>query len=442
MGLRDTDHVAVGSFLRDLETKGFDATTRFSGYGGMSMNTVGGNGSWPWLSMRPPGAKYDYAREAGDLWRNTVAAICFAWIKKNFPEPRPCVRRKKAGGPPEEVPNHELIAILDEGPNPFYDSDTLWGATAVSYFSDGNAYWKKGQTVDGRTKQFWYVPHWQMFPRWDSAGMNFITHYDYIVDGVVIPLRPDQVVHFRNGLDPRNNRYGFTELGCAVREVCTDNEAASYTASTLRNMGIPGFILSPESEDATIEKTQREDMKKLWREEFTGEGRGGLLVNSVRVKMDKVSLTPEELVLDKLRQIPEARICAAIGLRPTVVGLSVGEKQRSYANGQEDRRAAYEDCIIPLQKSLGKQLSRQCRELIKPGECLGWDYSEVQALQEDATNRAKRAVILVQGQLAQQNEGRAMVGLPPVPGGDQFITTSNVAGAAPMIGDNKVGVQE
>jgi hypothetical protein len=181
-------------------------------------------------------------------------------------------------------------------------------------------------------------------------------------------------------------------------------------------------------------------MKELWRKEFTGENRAGLMVNSVKLKLDKVTMTPEELTLDKIRRIPEARICAAIGLRPTVLGLTVGEEQRTYNNGKEDRRAAYDDCLRPLQRQLGKQASRQCPELCKRNERLGWDYSAVPACQEDATDKAKRATILVAGQLATRNEGRSIVGLPrDEKQGDEYVTTLKIPqGADTEIGGNKV----
>jgi HK97 family phage portal protein len=441
VGLRDTDHGAVVDFLRDLETKGASAG-RFSGYGGASLASSGGSyNAFPYLTARPPGAKYDYQLEAGDLWRNTVAAIAFAWIKKNFPVPRMNVARRKKGVGWAEIEGHAAVEVLEE-PNKFYDSDALWAATSVSFHTDGNAYWRKGQTIDGRTREFWYTPHWQMFPRWDSAGKEFITHYDYIVDGERYQLRPDQVVHFRNGIDIRNYRYGNTELGCAVREVCTDNEAASYEASILRNLGIPGFMLSPESDDDDIDEKQRKELKKLWRESFTGEGRGEILVNSVKVKLDKVTLTPEELTLDKIRQIPEARICAAIGPNPMTLGLSVGDSQRTYSNYGEARRASYEDCIVPLQRTFGRQFTRQCPELFRTGEQLRWDYTDVPAMQEDATNRAKRSVILYQGGLAKKGESRSMVGLPEDtadPDRDKYHQGEAMRGSLPMLGDNKMG---
>lgn len=433
--IRETDHSAVYSFLRTLETKGVPGG--FSGYGGQSSSGAYGS-RFPWMNQMLPGAQYDYEAEAGDIWRNGVVAVCLGWLERNFPEPRMHVWTGK-GADRREVEGHSAVDVISN-PNPFYDGDTLWMGTLISWFTDGNGYWLKGQTIDGRTKQFWWVPHWQVFPRWDEGGKKFITHYDYVHNGIVTPLRIDQVVHFRNGIDPHNYRYGWSKLKAELREVCTDNQAAGFAAAICRNMGIPGFAIMPENKDDYIESDQREEIKDQWREEFTGEGRGGLLVGSGRFALEKITLSPEELTLDKIRQIPEARICASIGLNAQVLNLTCAEASKTYANYPEAREAAYEECLRPTQRSLAKQLRRQAPELFKPSEQFGWCYDDVPAMQGDLNAKAKRAVVVYQGGLATRNEGRSICKLPPTTDqGDEFHQGPPAAGAEPRVGDNTMG---
>ncbi len=440
MSLRDIDHTAVRAFLRDLETKGLPGG--FSGYGGGSFGALTGvNGAIPYIRTMLPGAKYDYELEAGETWRNSAVAACLGWIERNFPEPRTCVLRRKSGRIEEEIDDHPALSLL-ANPNDFYDGDLLWAAVNVSWHVDGNAYLLKGRTVGGATKQLYFLPHWQVFPRWPTDGSAFISHYEYIVDGRRTSLRPNQVVHFRNGLDINCYRYGWSKLKTALREVCTDNEAAGFSATILRNMGVPGFILQPEGADDVIEKEDRDTLKEQWREEFTGEGRGGLMVNSVRVKLQQITMTPEQLVLDKIRAVPEARICAAIGIDAMVTGLSVSEKSRKFSNYQEARRAAYDDCIVPTQKQLAKQFTKQMPELFKTRQRLSWDYSDVAAMQEDATAKAKRAVVLFQGRVGKLNESRSIAGLPPDtnPEGEKYFDgATQIKGAEPGIAGNSIG---
>jgi len=101
--------------------------------------------------------------------------------------------------------------------------------------------------------------------------------------------------------------------------------------------------------------------------------------------------------------------------RATSAGLSVGDDQKTYRNLSEANRHAYENCLIPLQKSLARQLQRQLKPAMQGRrvERLIWDYSEVQSLREDATEVAKRVVIEFQGGLVTKDEGRASLGRKP-----------------------------
>src|SRR5690606_31997656 len=97
---------------------------------------------------------------------------------------------------------------------------------------DGNAYWVKVKNEAGGVLELWYVPHWLIEPKAtrDSTGQTFITHYEYRVDGQVLAVERDEIVHFRYGLDPHNPRKGMSPLASVLREVFTDDEAANFSA--------------------------------------------------------------------------------------------------------------------------------------------------------------------------------------------------------------------
>jgi hypothetical protein len=123
-----------------------------------------------------------------------------------------------------------------------------------------------------------------------------------------------------------------------------------------------------------------------------------------------------------------------------VLGLTSGEKSKTFANYGESREAAYEDCLRPTQRSLAKQFRRQCPELFQKDEHFGWCYDDVPAMQGDLNGKAKRAVVLFQGGLATKNEGRAITHLPPTKEkGDEFHQGPQIRGAEPMLANNNVG---
>ena len=69
----------------------------------------------------------------------------------------------------------------------------------------------------------------------------------YRVNGKTYVLSKDDIIHYRDGIDPENDRFGLSGLSAVLREVFTDNEAATYSAAILRNMGVPSIIVTPKN---------------------------------------------------------------------------------------------------------------------------------------------------------------------------------------------------
>ena len=419
---------AVKGSLRAVATKAM----RWTGYGGQSFGTTG-SGGWygsSWIRQLLPGAKYDYEAEAGRLWKNSAVAIGLDWLRKNFPEPRLVFERRKGDEWVEDL-EAPVLQWLEE-PNTNYDADSLWAATVLSLVVQGNAYWIREKNAMGR-EFFWYVPHWQMFPRWPNDGSEFISHYEYIVDGKRTRVETGNVIHFRFGLDPENERIGMSPLASCFREVCSDNEANSYTAAILRNVGVVGMIISPESATDEILPDDAKALKKLVKQQTTGESRGEPIVHTIPLRMAEFGATPEKLALDKIRKIPEARMLAAIGINGMVLGLSVGDTQRTFSNLKEANRHAYDNCLIPMQKTIAKQLAFALARPIKAGgtasmkpsrqERLRWDYTEVQSLSDDQNEAMKRAAMGYTSGVLKLNEARRRVGEKPetAPNGEAYI---------------------
>jgi HK97 family phage portal protein len=377
--------------------------------------TVGGSiFTIPDLFRPLPGSTADWEQLAGDLLENSVVALCLGWIADNIVEPVLQVQRQKI-----TVEGHPLPALLDQ-PNPFYDGDALWAATAVSYCAHGNAYWLLIRDERRRLSEIWWAPFWQVTPCWDDAGTEFITHYLYRVNGQEYRLPPEDVLHFRFGIDPQNQRLGLSRLRAVLREVVTDNEAATYMAAILRNMAIPTVIITPTDAVTTVGNTTAQSLEKQYQEKFSGENRGKPLIPARPVRVERLSLSPEELVLDRVRQFPEARICGALRIPALVVGLNVGDQTRTYANYSQARKAAYEDCLMPLGRRLARAVARQLlHELGDPNrERLAWDYSEVAALRDDLTEVFKRNNLAIAGGWMTPNEARRRANLDPLPNAD------------------------
>jgi phage portal protein BeeE len=171
-------------------------------------------------------------------------------------------------------------------------------------------------------------------------------------------LDPSDVVHFRFGLDPDNPRKGFSPLKSVLKEVYTDDEAARFTASLLRNMGIPGLIVSPDT-DTAITKDEADATKQYMKDKFGGDRRGEPMVMTGRTKVEQFGFSPDQMLLRDLRKVPEERVTAVLGIPASVAGLGAGLDRNTFTNYGEARSAAYEQGIIPMQKIMGEDVRFQ-----------------------------------------------------------------------------------
>jgi HK97 family phage portal protein len=393
----------------------------FSGYGG------GGAGSgyrWPgFLGGLLPGSRRDWAKLAGDVTLNSAAAICLGWIGDNMVEPELRVYKGVQDGRPVPVPGHPLLEFLDQ-PNPHYDLDTLLCATAISYAAHGNAYWLKIRDQAGDLAEIWFVPHWQIDPRWPSDGSEFISHYEYRVNGEAREVPCGDVVHFRFGIDPANTRLGLGRLRPVMREIVTDNAANSLEAALLLNMGIPSVMIVPADPAVVVTEPAAEKMQNEFAARYSGDRAGKPMIPSVPVKVEKLGLSPDEMAMTAIRNVPESRICGALRISPQVVGLTVGDRSKTFRNYELALRAAYQDCIYPLGRRLARTIKRGVLtefERDVAGFGVAFDYANVPALREDRTAIYRRNTVGVTGRWMKINEARAAAGFDLDPRDDRYL---------------------
>lgn len=398
------------------------ASITFSGFGGR-------RGSWTWLGGGSalfgtlPGGERNLVLDAGDVWLNPVVGACIGWIGDNFGEPEAVVQTRLRSGLYRPEDDHDLIQLLDQ-PNPEYDADAIWFATVLSFVVDGNAYWIKAKSKSGRTLELWWAPWWEIRPHWDAEGRSFIAGYTHTVDGREYPLQKEDVVHFRRGLNPANTRMGLPQLGSVLAEIAGDNAATIYSGAILRNFGMPGVLITPVNKEDQIDKDEAETIMKKWSDRFTGEGRGKPLVNSIPLKVERLSMSPEDLALDKLRTFPEDRICAAMKLSPMVLNLTSGAQAKTYANFETALKAAYLGCLVPLQKTFAKAITRQLLPDvggISGKQFFEWNYDNVPALAEDMDKRASRAAQLFKEGVIKRGKACELVNIECPPDDDLYV---------------------
>jgi HK97 family phage portal protein len=444
--------------LFDSARKVVRAVGRSIGVGGeskaaarMRHPTYGTTGEWGgrgpvtiYYAGQPANPDYDYAAEVADVWLNGAVGACLGWISDNFTQPELQVVKKKVerskvkGRKPitlyEPIDDHDLVQLIDE-PNPEYDADALWAATVLSFVVSGNAYWIKAKAPAGSKMYLWYVPHFEIRPIWGRSGTSFIDHYEHCVDGQRFRIEKEDVVHFRRGLNPSNVRSGLPQLDPVIKDIATDNAGSAYSAAVLRNYGVGSVVISPARPEDTITEQDAKTLVQLFQERTTGENRGRPIVAYGGIRLDKLSHSPEELALDKMRTFPEDRICSAMRISPMVVGLTSGSVHKTYANYGESLSAAWDNCMVPMQRRFAKALTKHLLpDLggITGKEFVQWDYSAVPAMADDEDAKAKRVALLFEKKIIKRGKACDILNMECPPDDDVYFGEPSI-GQEPVV---------
>lgn len=363
---------------------------------------------------------YNYAMAVGNGTGNAAVMACVNWLARAFLDAPLRLRRRDQQGL-QPVESHPLLDLIAR-PNAHYDGNLLWMATIADYLTDGNAYWLKVRSGAGRPVELWWVPSSMIEPRWPEDGSAYLTHYEYRPGGQIINVDPSDVVHFRFGLDPTNPRKGLSPIKSLAREIFTDDEAANFSASLLRNLGVPGVVISPDDEQGLTEE-EAVSIRDSFDHRFGNDNRGRTMVMFGKTKITPLSFTPQQMDLKALRRLPEERISAVLGIPAVVAGLGAGLDRSTFANMAEAREAAYEGTVIPTHRLFASVLSAQL--LPDYGQIAGlvldFDLSTIRILQQDQNELAERAVRLYQGGIITRGEARLLVGHEAKPIDDVYV---------------------
>ncbi len=414
--------------------KAASSVVPFPGFGGQSW--YGGSG-WAW-PMRQIGER-DYRLSVGNGEDSSIVAACVNWVANQATQAMPAVRRYTKSDtlgsyvrdhPAAQLARHPTFDIATG--QSFYPWEALIKATITALVVDGNAYWLKVRSKSGRVVQLWFVPSWMMIPRWPLDGTTYISHYDYVPSASTerLPLQPTEVVHFRDGIDPNNTRLGVSALKTLLREIFTDEEAARWTASLLKNQGVPGIVVSPGVGGGIPGAEDVKEIKARFMADFTGDHRGEPIVMSGPTTVEQYGFNPTEMNLGDLRDVPEERISAVIGVPAAVAGLGTGLKTAKVgATMGELVDLGWMNGVIPRHKIIAGTTTEQLLPDFDMGfdDVFEFDTTRVPIM---ATYHKAQAEIHQQNYrwgIEQRGEARRSLALPSGPEDEIYVLQSGAS---------------
>ncbi len=363
---------------------------------------------------------------------NSALFACLMTLMDAYCEPPLRVYRRTGPGKQRELPDHPLQALLDD-PNPTLTAEELWSWVCFAKALDGNAFLRKirtGHPTRGLPIELWPLPPTRVELLSEGA---FISGYRYWwAPGKHDDIPPENIVHYRRGLDPQDQRRGLSSVKRLIRQVTSDERATAWTDRLLANYALPGLLVKVKRE---LTADQAAELKAHVRSLFSGDRMGDVGVLDNDSDFEQFGFNPDEMQLAELHKIPETRIAAATRVPAIVAGLQAGLERSTFANFKEAREAFTEGTMVPLWRADAARTDKALRPDFErdPKVFVGHDLTLVRALQEDVNARGTRLHTAVGGPYMTPNEARAEQGLPPLKGelGDMLFVPTTVTPTAP-----------
>lgn len=354
----------------------------------------------------------NFANLVTDPTENSAVNNCLAWITRNWPQARPVVMDGNG-----EVVEHPVIRLLMQ-PTPWYNGNLFQQAMIIDRFGRGH-----GNAIayivmlDGEPVEFQWLPAGTVVAKWDSSGEPFY-EYQSKKGKEVLPF--SRVLHWRNGIDPQNPLLGVDPFRSTRPEIATDNIVTTYQYNAFKNGGVPPWIVTPRpAKDGEAATTFSGESGKVVKQRITefGERAEGIALPGA-IELHKLGFAPREMVFGEAQRKAEERIAGAIGLPAIIAQLGAGLDKATYANGAEFRQAAWEDCVIPLQDEWAAEVTSKVLRLFDLWQedwYVTYDRSQVRALADDETAKAKDSALLFEKQVIDRAEALRRIGVEPAP---------------------------
>lgn len=402
-------------------------------------------GSWNWFlrftgGMPQTDRDYtDWANRLGDVRRSSIWQAGRRWLAMRLPSARLKLVSLDSDNQETEITRGTLAEVLDllARPNPYCTWSQFMAAFAASWISPkATVYVRKRRDESAPGKpviELWPEPNWKVRPviKPNPGGVfdEFLSGYEVERNGIWYPVAPMDMLVWRDGFDPET-REGENWLGAIIAELFADKAVGAHIGRTVSNGLISKLIVglgdkknpaTPAQVLAFQEKVDR-DIRNGVSNVLTVSGN----VSSAKMEMD-VSVD----ALIKLRQTPEQRFAAAMGVSVISLKLGAGVEVSTYSNVDKYIETDYRDYVVPLHTLIAEVLTQDL--LTEFGQIklangkrfqLVFDYSQVPEMLRDKSADAEWVTKLWEAGLLTQAEAREQMGYR---GGEKkyFAATAN-----------------
>jgi HK97 family phage portal protein len=333
-------------------------------------------------------------------------------------------------------PLAQLLGPAPGGPNKNTSPQRLWAWTVAQRLVAGRWAWEIERVPGGGVAALWPLAASQFSPIASDGGDEYWKGYEYRVQGgQARALKLNQVVY--DWVPSAGDwRQAESPLQAARLPISVAVSQDRYDVAFLRNDARPAAVVVHEA----FEDTAGRD---AWRRQFTDSHQGPDNAGKTAfIETTEDGVAPKDALFVQTLGLSQkdAEFIARYenAIRAIVVALGVpmsrlgDSSKRTFSNADQETINYWRNTVKPLFTELADAVNIKLAPQVSRN--VGWfDISGVEALQDTkALTKVQPAPIpvYVRERIISRNEGRAMLGLPPTPGGDDLLLTPAAAGVA------------
>ncbi len=366
-----------------------------------------------------PAARMPTPLAVGDDWAPTSYASYFATSVPVYAAvrlradavaraPLRVYRRSAVGGESRREwvgHDHPAQRLLDRV-NPHWTGGDLWRATETYLSLWGVAYWAVERDGMGVPVELWPLRPDRVRIAPDES--DYIRGYVYSgASGKTVALAADEVVRMRH-FNPLDEYAGLSPIAPARLSLDMGRDALLGNRSGLANDGSPGVVFETQDDPMPEEITR---LYELWESRYAGpRNRLRPMVLNAGMKMAQMGFSPKDMeYLSALRWSLEDVSRVFNVPKPLLHDL----ERATYSNIETARRMFWETCVAPELRFFEEKLQEELLPMFGDRSLSAeFDLSNIDALRESASERAKRIRIYVREGIMTVAEARAELGLP------------------------------
>lgn len=321
-------------------------------------------------------------------------------------------------------PNRAAYLLMNR-PNRIMTPATFWGTIEFNCQHFGNAYvWMQTEFVkNGRfggeykIKSFWIMQSNCVQVLMDDVGVFGEAGYLYYrysdpKTGKTYTFRQDNVLHFKTWC----SKDGI--MGKSVREMLSDTvNGAGESQSYLNNLYRDGLTASMALQyTGELDKTRRNALQKEYNSLLTGAKNAGKVVAvPVGMTLQPLNIKLADAQFFELKKYTALQIAAAFGIKPNQLN---NYEKSSYANSESQQLAFLVDTMSYRLQQYEQEINYKCLTEKELENGFFFKFNEKSILRTDAKTQMSNIVSAVTNGLYTINEGRELLDLPHVEGGD------------------------